>query len=715
MRNILRVLRGDLRRMTASVVAIVTLMGLCIIPCLYAWFNIFSNWAPYDTDATGRIRVAVANSDAGAEVLGLRVNVGDKIIEALQSNDSIGWVFPDSADEALEGVWASDYYAALIIPEDFTQNTLSFLGGSLENPKLLYYENEKKNAIAPKITGKAKTAVQEQVNAAFVETITTYVSDAASVLTASGYDPQTVLRSVSAQTGQLNNRLEDVNQVLRAASGLTGAAESLIGLSGTLVGDANAVTQAGQSALNTAGETVSDADTASGQTAAALQSLITQFNVDLEDLSDTLTVAFGDLNRYNDFVTNDLSARAALAAAYRDNAQTAANDLDTLGLTALSKDFSDLATRYGRIYDRLSRLETVSADGWDSIRSEQQEILSEIAEAQTVVTTLGSAGTEALESKLQTALTAAQTAVNEASASLSGMGGSFQQLGAVLVRYSAALDALQGGLVGTAQAVSGLQDQLTAVSALLERLSESELLGRLTGILSDDAETIASYLASPVQMNTEVIYEVREYGSAMAPFYTVLAQWVGALLAAVLLKVRIKRPEQYPDLRLWQSFFGRYGLFLFVGLAQGLIVSLGDLIYVGIQCLHPVCFVLAACLNGICFTMINYALVFSLESIGQALGVIVLVVQVAGAGGTYPVEVLPKMFQKLYPAMPFRYAMDAMRECVAGMYGYSYAKCMGALALFTLGAVAFGIALYWPAKWLNRLINESKARSEIML
>ena len=246
MRNILRVLRGDLRRMTASVVAIVTLMGLCIIPCLYAWFNIFSNWAPYDTDATGRIRVAVANSDAGAEVLGLRVNVGDKIIEALQSNDSIGWVFPDSADEALEGVWASEYYAALIIPEDFTQNTLSFLGGSLENPKLLYYENEKINAIAPKITGKAKTAVQEQVNATFVETIATYVSDAASVLTASGYDPQTVLRSVSAQTEQLNNRLEDVNQVLRAASGLTGAAESLIGISGTLVSNANAVAQAGQ-------------------------------------------------------------------------------------------------------------------------------------------------------------------------------------------------------------------------------------------------------------------------------------------------------------------------------------------------------------------------------------------------------------------------------------------------------------------------------------
>ena len=195
MRTIVKIMRKDLQRMTASVVAIVTLMGLCIIPCLYAWFNIFSNWSPYESAATGRIRVAVVNSDQGAEILGLQINVGDKILEALQSNDSIGWEFPDSAETALEGVRASDYYAALIVPENFTRNALSFLGGSLQNPKLQYYENEKKNAIAPKITGKAKTAVQEQVNAAFVETIATYASEATTVLSASGHDPQTMLGS----------------------------------------------------------------------------------------------------------------------------------------------------------------------------------------------------------------------------------------------------------------------------------------------------------------------------------------------------------------------------------------------------------------------------------------------------------------------------------------------------------------------------------------
>ena len=517
------------------------------------------------------------------------------------------------------------------------------------------------------------------------------------------------------QTQQLSDRLSDADSVLAAASDLTAAADQLIGLSQTLVGDAANVTQAGGSVIGSAGETISDADSAVGETAAALRRLVAEFDADLQDLTGVVTSAFADVNRYNEFVSNDLDSRLRLLAARRDSALAAAADLKALGLDVPADAFARLAERYERISDRLARLETVTEDGWDGVRGVQEAILDEIHDAQQIVSDISRAGTDALESKLQRAIGAAQSAVREAEASLAGMGGGFQTLVGVLRRYGDALDALQGGLADTAQAVADLQERLSTVSGLLERLSDSELLTRLTGVLTDDAGLIADYLASPVGMDTQVLYEVREYGSAMAPFYTVLAQWVGALLAAVLLKVRIKNLEQYPGLRPWQSFFGRYGLFLFVGLSQGLIVSLGDLVYVGIQCLHPVRFVLAACLNGVCFTMINYALVFALENIGQALGVIVLVVQVAGSGGTYPVEVLPRVFQKLYPAMPFGYAMDAMRECVAGMYGHTYARCMGALALFTLASMVLGLALYWPAKWLNRLINESKEKSEIML
>ena len=144
-------------------------------------------------------------------------------------------------------------------------------------------------------------------------------------------------------------------------------------------------------------------------------------------------------------------------------------------------------------------------------------------------------------------------------------------------------------------------------------------------------------------------------------------------------------------------------------------VSAGDLLYVRIQCAAPLRFVLLACINSIVFMMINYALVFALDNIGLGAGVIILVLQVAGSGGTYPVEVLPGIFRVLYPFMPFRYAMDAMRECIGGMYGNTYQTCIGILLLFALFSVAFGLALYTPAKRLNEAIAASKAKSEIML
>lgn len=288
-------------------------------------------------------------------------------------------------------------------------------------------------------------------------------------------------------------------------------------------------------------------------------------------------------------------------------------------------------------------------------------------------------------------------------------------VGDLLGSYSSALNALEDGLAGSRTALQTTHDTLRMVIAVLERLAGSESLNAVTNVLSGDSETLAAYMATPVQMRTETVYPIREYGSAMAPFYTVLAQWVGALLSVVLIKAQVKPSDEIGNLKLYERFFGRYALLLLVGLSQGLIVSLGDLIYIGIQCPHPLLFIVAACLNGVVFTLINYALVFALDNIGLALGVIILVLQVAGAGGTYPVEVVPKVFQTLYPAMPFHYAMDAMRECVAGLYGNTYLNCELTLLVFGTAAIAVGLLLYRPSLWLNRLVAKGKQKTGIML
>ena len=302
MKNILNIIRHDAGRLTSSVVAIITIMGLCIIPCLYAWFNIFSNWAPYDTDATGRILVAVASEDKGSELMGLNINVGDKIVDALKANDAIGWRFVDESEEAIEGVRAGDYYAALIIPEDFSLDVMSFVSGSLENPQLMYYENEKKNAIAPKITGKAKTAVQEQVNATFIETLARYVSDAASMMDASGYDPQRVFSDLGDKMDSLSDSIENCQAMLSAAQGLADSADSLIEVSDQLLGSAETAAEGAEDVVDTASSSLPEKSGVKESVSEKLKKEKKTIEDDLNGIDKDLEKAAEDLQSYNEFV-----------------------------------------------------------------------------------------------------------------------------------------------------------------------------------------------------------------------------------------------------------------------------------------------------------------------------------------------------------------------------------------------------------------------------
>lgn len=102
-------------------------------------------------------------------------------------------------------------------------------------------------------------------------------------------------------------------------------------------------------------------------------------------------------------------------------------------------------------------------------------------------------------------------------------------------------------------------------------------------------------------MNTVAVYEISNYGSAMAPFYTVLALWVGALILVALIHVKVKDNEELEGVKPYQKFFGRYLNFFVIGQVQTIITVMGDLFYVGIQCKHPIGFALAAMMTSFVF------------------------------------------------------------------------------------------------------------------
>ena len=273
MKNIWKIFRADWRRLTASVVAVVVLLGLCLVPCLYAWFNILSNWDPYGTASTSRISVAVASEDAGCEVLGLEVNIGALVLQGLESNDQMGWVFVDSRAEALDGVESGDYYAALIVPEEFTEDFVSILSGDLRHPQIQYYENEKKNAIAPKITSKAKTAVQEQINTTVIGKAAEALTTAGSVFKAMGLDSEALADGIMDKLTGARQEMAQLQKVLLSLKDVMNGADGLLTAASVTIADARG--------------TVEDADAAAGST---VQLISTGLSAADTAYSDLLTV-----------------------------------------------------------------------------------------------------------------------------------------------------------------------------------------------------------------------------------------------------------------------------------------------------------------------------------------------------------------------------------------------------------------------------------------
>ena len=584
MKNICQIFITDFKRIKTNVVAVVIMLGLIILPSLYAWFNILSNWDPYGEASTSKIKVAVASDDEGVDIEGTYFNMGDKVISALEANTTIGWVFTDTTQEAIEGVYSGDYYVALIMPDYVTSDLVSFLSDDVQHPEIIYYENEKKNAIAPKITAKAKTAVQQQVNATFVSTL---------------------------------------------AEVLTTAADTLMDTSGLqAMGVANA------------------------------DSLV-------DVLIDKLNSAITELNTYEALVDSFLTVTDSVTA----TAETAQN--------------------------------STAAD--DAISSGQ----SAISQAQGALNT-GLASYLSISKSLAASLSSVRSLLNSVSES-------YTQMQDDMAAFNDSLVVMGVNLHQTRDLITDMKNNLQESVNTLTDLKEGDSYQMLMELLSTDPDAIGGFMASPVEIETEHVYQIENYGSAMSPFYSVLALWVGALILVAIVHVKVHPIEGMTDVKPVETYVGRYVLFFLIGQLQTLLTVLGDLYYVGIQCLYPFKFWLAAATASFVFTLFIYSLTVAFGNVGEALAIVVMVIQVAGAGGTFPMEVLPQIYQDLYKYLPFPYAMNALRETVGGLYENYYWDCIRHLLLYIPVSVIIGLVCGKPFEKLNHKIEENKEDSGVML
>lgn len=736
MRNIIAILKRDLSRIRGSVVALIVAVGLVIVPTLYAWFNIAGSWDPYGS--TGNLKVAVANSDNGymSDLIPVRVNIGDTVVSALRENDQLDWRFVSESD-AVEGVRSGEYYAAVVIPENFSSRMMTVFSSDAEHAEIVYYENQKANAIAPRVTDKAASTVRQQIDETFAKTISDVgLATTSSLLEFMDGD------QIAAYAGNLSGTLAGAITTLLDASGSVDEFAGLLQSSTGLLDSTSDLLASAGTANKDAEALVSDAKTGLSGMHDALDAAVAAINQSLKDsagdydaAAKAIDEAFGSADEHVSLTVTQLRDASA------DVAKRASDMRDVQGnILAVERDVegSDLpeklkaelvqkidivANTVGNVAnqqellakhlsDAAASLETGAADA----RAKAQAVKDGIAEAK------GSIGgvKDSYNATLKQQISDLSDAVADVARRGSDMA---DDLGATVTDLSRAASTLSDDLAGTHAVLTDASADLVSAADDLQRLKEgldtavtSGDLDRVRELIGSDPAALADALAAPVALDRQAVYHIKNYGSAMAPFYTTLSIWVAGIILAAMLKANVDEADvkALGNPRLHELYLGRYAFFALLAFAQATLVCAGDLLFFGIQCEHPFQFMLVGWLAGFVFSNMIYTLTVSFGDIGKAIAVVLLVMQVAGSGGTFPIEMTADFFQAVYPFLPFTHAINAMHAAMAGAYGMEFWIELGTLALYLIPSLALGLVFRRPVIRANRWIIEKLEETKLM-
>ncbi|MBR0372201.1 MAG: YhgE/Pip domain-containing protein [Methanobrevibacter sp.] len=569
--NIIEIIKKDFKSAFSNPIVTIVIIGLIIIPSLYALLNIQACWDPYGN--TGNVAFAIANSDKGASFDGVDINVGDELINDLKNNDKFKWTFV-SEDELRDGVYKGDYYAGIIIPENLSKNIVSISSDDPQQAKLEYIVNMKENPVAAKLTDTGSTAVYNALNAKIIQIIN---------LAAYG------------KLGELQ-------------SGLASGAGQLASGGSQLASGAGQVSS-GASQLSSGAGQLSDGASQLADGAQQLSDGASQVASGTQQASDKV-------NTYNTEIHQ--------------------------------------ATSYIREHSSSSKVQEIT----DKIDSK----------------------TDTVASKVQQLNDGAGQVANGSSS-----------LAANSLLLQGGIDELAEGSLSLAAGSVLLSNAATQAlfTAAASLASSADSLASITGI---NETILGDYFYAPVKLDRHELFSVPDYGSQVSPFYLVLSMWVGALITCAMLKPGTSEGTKYSPLEM---YMGKAVIFLLLSLLQCSVTIIGAHL-LGIYISNEIMFILSCLLVSGVFMIFVYSLVSALGDVGKAVAIVLLVLQISGTGGIYPVEIMAPLFNIMNPILPMTYAITLVREAQLGLIWSNYIPALA--VLLAIGLITVIVMLVIKSK-----------------
>ena len=717
-----------MRALKQNVVSVILIVGLVIMPSMFVWYNVLACWDVFGN--TGNLKVAVANTDEGykSELLPMDVNVGDQVVNALRANDQLSWVFTDEED-AIDGAASGRYYAALVIPKSFSQEMMNFYSSDSERAPIIYYSNEKKSAIAPKVTDQGADQISYQVNKVFAETISEVGLNLISTAIGLVDDDET-----TQNINTLIDRLNKASDQMKQHSNTLGSYLDIISATQELL-------RSSQDLLDDTKKSVDEVATSVDGTAESVTSLVDALQTTTDSLTQAVSLS----------VSNYEQAATAVDEAFASAGQTSADTSKALNeqadaitkqteslqkmLDSLNKLASSLPSTQAEVVKQFVAVLQASIDqqkanansirdvsstittNTESVNQKHEEVRKQMNDAVASLKLVESSYSSDLKPKLEEL----SNNVTQMSDKLSD---NYDKLSDVQNELSGAMTNAGSKLDGATTSINDAITKLDSASAKMKNIADrmreamdSGNLEKVKEILGDNPSLLAESLSAPISIERIAEFPVGSFGAAMSPLYASLGLWVGALLSVVLIKTNpnertLRQCVRKPHLH--EIFLGRFGVFAFVAILQALVMSLGNLIFLEIPVTDPVLYVFCYLVSGLVFQFIMYTLVASFGNVGKALGVLLLIIQVTGAGGSFPLQLLPDYATIVHPFLPATYAIGAMRASMNGIYMGDYWVYLAELLIFLVPMILLGLIFRRPFVKLNENFVEKVEKSKLI-
>lgn len=704
--NILEIMKKDYRSAFSNPIVILLLLGLIILPSLYGLVNIYACWDPYEN--TNHVQFAIANEDNGTTYDGKKINVGEELVLSLKENTDFEWVFV-MPDELRTGVHNGTYYAGIIIPHNFSESVVSIVNGNPHSAELEYIVNEKSNPVAAKLTDAAAKEVYNKLNAKIVSFIDVAAVGKLGELQeglASGAD------KMDAGADKLSAGADKVKD---GANQLTAGANTLSSGSNQLASGANAVSSGANSLsvgsvklANGADELASGASQVSDGTqqiadkSSDIYSIFLKIkNViegggntykirdDVDDL-DSQTSSLAENMRNVDNQSSEVSSDAYKLFGESYNLTHDAANMANYA-NAVSGRTHNLSNRFSNISQDMSQLnEAIKNNDSPKIHELLEKINTELNNTNQSLGQLNtgahqvSEGSGTLANGLHT-LSDGSSELAEGSSKLAS--GANELSNGIHVLSDGTIELADGAELLGYSSASALRNASDEIGFAAEQLS---------AITDANQEDIGDYFYSPVILKRHEEFPTSNYGSQVAPFYLVLSMWVGALINTVMLKTGSSVGTKYKPHEVYN---GKLLLFNIMAILQTTVTLIGSFI-MGIDVSNPLMFVLSCYFVAIVFMAIIYSLSSLFGEVGKGVAILLLVFQISGSGGIYPIEIMNDIFGVIYPYLPMTHAITMVREAQLGLIWSNY--LLSFVFLLVLTAVVVFVSIMLKQHWDKR-------------